>query len=84
MKQCIAYVPVRTSFNGWVRCGRRATRCSAFCRGHDDAVCGTVLGLLLSDLPMRSAEFVAKEAPPKAETSCRKSSKKNLESRPSA
>jgi hypothetical protein len=50
-KRCIAYVRAAWEPRAWVPCIRRRQWGSVFCRRHEDAVNGAVLGLWVNDFP---------------------------------
>jgi hypothetical protein len=50
MSRCIAYTRSPISRNAWNPCRRRAADGSHFCRRHDDAVDGAILGLVLQSI----------------------------------
>jgi len=54
MPRCLSYIRVGISAEGWARCARRAAEGSRFCRFHEDAVNGVVLGLWVNGFPERS------------------------------
>ena len=54
--RCIAYTRAAWRPNVWVPCARRRQRGSFFCRRHEDAVNGAVLGLWAHSLPQNGAE----------------------------
>ena len=43
--RCIAHVRAAWNPNAWVPCSRRQVRNSVFCRRHEDAFRGAVLGM---------------------------------------
>ena len=54
MPRCLSYTRAGTSAEAWARCVRRAAEGSRFCRFHEDAVNGVVLGLWVNGFPKRS------------------------------
>lgn len=50
MSRCIAYTRSTISRNAWNPCKRNAVDGSRFCRRHDDAVDGAILGLVLQSI----------------------------------
>lgn len=50
MPRCIAYTRSPLSRNAWNPCKRKAVPGSRFCRQHDDAVDGAILGLVLQSV----------------------------------
>jgi hypothetical protein len=73
MKRCIAYRRSDISRSAWVPCARRAAQGSRFCRSHEDAVDGVVLGLLVNATDSER-ERVAKGALPAKSCDIRKAS----------
>lgn len=53
-RRCIAYVQLKISANGWAPCTHRAMAASRFCRLHEGAVNGVILGLWVNGFPERS------------------------------
>ena len=47
MKRCRAFKPIAGTRTAWVRCARRAEKGSRFCRGHEDAIVGAMLGVVV-------------------------------------
>jgi len=66
MKRCIAYRREGRSPNAWIRCSRRASKFSRFCRTHEDAVHGVVLGLLVNATDSERKNFAVQPAEAKA------------------
>jgi hypothetical protein len=53
MPRCLAYVRPGNSKHAWVRCVRQAAAGSQFCRSHENAINGAVLGLWVNGFPER-------------------------------
>ncbi len=54
MPRCLSYTRAGISAEGWTRCARRAAKGSRFCRFHENAVNGVVLGLWVNGFPERA------------------------------
>jgi hypothetical protein len=51
MKKCEAYYPIAGSRTAWIPCVRKAEPGSRFCRRHDEAITGALLGALVHEEP---------------------------------
>jgi len=54
MPRCLTYVRSRIYKQAWSRCTRRAPAGPQFCRSHESAVNGAILGLWVSGFPERA------------------------------
>ena len=54
MPRCLAYVRRGNSTHAWAPCVRRAAADSRFCRAHENALNGVVLGLWVNGFPERA------------------------------
>ena len=67
-QRCIAYVRAAWERNTWVPCIRRRQCGSLFCRRHEDAVNGAVLGLWVHGFPQKGGAADSKQAGPQRKT----------------
>jgi hypothetical protein len=54
MPRCISYIRTGISAEAWTRCTRRAAAGTRFCRSHENALNGAVLGLWVNGFPERA------------------------------
>jgi hypothetical protein len=64
MKKCKAFNPVAGSRTAWLPCARKAQPGSAFCKKHNDAITGALLGAFTYSEPVEAIEHLCDEANP--------------------
>ena len=57
MKKCIAFMPNGPAVHSWRPCPTAARRGRVFCRRHERAVAGILLGVCVNDYPDPEIEF---------------------------
>jgi hypothetical protein len=67
MKKCRAYYPIAGSRAAWIPCVRTAEEGSGFCRRHEDAILGAMLGALVLEKAVDEAVHVEAEKWPRRE-----------------